>query len=155
MSQSNSTTIAQAGKITVKVDKRGKIKLYGHNFQRGNKQRHFGSILGRRYEKPAQLYRRLQSFCLTESEFGAVQASGAEVITIICDGTYAISVSDFDKYKVDFYDPGYGPQWAVHVSKFQYSSKIQKRNAILDNPPVATVRDIVQDRQMSLFGGMK
>jgi hypothetical protein len=120
---------------------------------------HIGTLKGQTYEKQAEILRQPEpSFCLTQSEFGAVVDCGAGFIRIIPQdksGTYSISVQDFKRYAEPYYNAGYGPQLRCVLPRFFHTSKVGKRNARTDNPPVPVARDVIAERreaQMNLFG---
>jgi hypothetical protein len=143
-------TIVKAGVIQVK-EVRGKWKLYAHNFQRGGR-RHIGTKSGCVYEKEAQLYRKYDTYNLTQSEYGVIRDLETGFIRIVDGGTYSISVADFDKHKIPVYDPHYGAQWGCERQYFQFTPVIQKRNAVLDNPPLEVSAPLIREKQLGLFG---
>jgi hypothetical protein len=153
MSQLNDTTITKAGEIQVKETKRG-IEFHAFNWQR-QRMLHIGTLKGQTYEKQAEILRQPEpSFCLTQSEFGAVQDCGAGFIRIIPQdksGTYSISVSDFKRHAEAYYNGAYGPQWRCALIHFASIAKVAKRNAHTDNPVIETPQPLIRDRQMSLF----
>jgi hypothetical protein len=156
MSQSNSTTITQAGKITVTEGMKG-LQLYAFNHER-KKQLHIGTLAGVVYEKTAPILNKPEpSFCLPQSELAAIEEAGGQFIRFIARGTvgtYAISVQDFRLHGEKYFNAGYGPQIRVPLAKFAFTSKVSKRNPIIDNPVIETVQPI-GPKQFSLFGGMK
>src|SRR5688572_589413 len=100
MSQLNNTIITKAGETIVKETKRG-IEFHAFNWQR-QRVVHVGTKKGVTYEKVAVVFRKLQTFNLTQSEFGKIQELDTGFIRIIPpdkSGTYSIRVSDFDRYK--------------------------------------------------------
>jgi hypothetical protein len=145
----------KAGGIYLEEGKKGKVKFYAFNHQRG-KRLHIGTLSGVTYEKVAVILRQPEpSFALTQSEFGAVIESGAGFIRIIPpdkSGTYSISVKDFERHKAPYFNSGYGGQWRVSLPHFAYSAAVTKRNSRTDNPVIAVQRDIIQPRQMGMFG---
>jgi hypothetical protein len=151
----NNSTFARAGQIVIKESKRG-VEFHAFNFQR-QRLIHVGTLNGSVYEKGNCVILRQPepSFCLPQSEYGAAVEAGALYLRCIPpdkSATYAISLQDFKEFSTPFYNQMYGPQWRVPVSKFSHTSKVSKRNVILDSPALAVARDIVQERQMSLFG---
>jgi len=136
MPQSYDSTIFKAGEIKVRETKRG-LEFHSFNWQR-QRVVHIGTIKGQTYEKQAEILRQPEpSFCLTQSEFGALVDCGAGFIRIIPGDksrTYSISVQDFKRYATDFHNSGYGPQWRVKLERFSSSSRVAPRNPIVDSP---------------------
>ena len=160
MSQDYDSTFARnikAGKIKI-VEERGKVKLFAFNHQR-RKQIHIGSVIGATYEKMAAILIKPEpSFLLNQAELGAIEEVGAGFIRIIPidrSGTYSISVQDFKRHAQPYYNASYGPQLRCAKTWFESTPQVQKRNNFTDNPPLEQIRDIVSEKQMSLFGGMK
>ena len=157
LTNSNNITIVKAGEIQIKETKRG-IEFHAFNFQR-QRMIHIGTLSGQIYEKVAPILRQPEpSFSLPQSEFGEVVEMGAGFIRIVTpdkSGTYAISVPDFKLHAEAYYNASYGPQWRVPLGKFSHVAKVAKRNARTDNPVIEQVRDIIQSKQLSLFGGTK
>jgi hypothetical protein len=145
--------ITKGGETQIRETRRG-VELHAFNFQR-QPMLHIGTLKGQTYEKQAEILRQPEpSFCLTQSEYGALVDMGAGFIRIIPGDksrTYSISVQDFKRHAEAYFNGAYGPQWRVPLGKFASIAKVGKRNAAIDNPVVETVRDIVQDRQISLF----
>jgi hypothetical protein len=150
----NTTSHVKAGDTIVKETKRG-IEFHAFNWTR-QRMLHIGTLKGQTYEKQAEILRQPEpSFCLTQSEFGAVVDCGAGFIRIIPQdktGTYSISVSDFRRHAEAYYNGAYGPQWRCALIHFQRTSKVAKRNAHTDNPVIEVAAPLIRDRQMSLFG---
>lgn len=150
----DTTTFTKTGEIRLEESK-GKVKFFAFNHEH-KKSLHVGSLIGVTYEKTAPMLRKPEpSFCLPSSELAAIEQAGGQFIRFIARGsvgTYAISLEDFKRHGERYFNAGYGYQVRVPVVKFAYSAKVAKRNPIVDNPVIETVRDIVQDRQMSLFG---
>lgn len=150
----NNTTI-KAGEIQVKESKRG-VEFHAFNFQR-QRMIHIGTLSGQTYEKGNCVILRQPepSICLPQSEYGAAVEAGALFLRCIPpdkSATYAISLRDFKQHAEAYYNAGYGPQWRVSLVHFSHTSKVGKRNAHIDNPPVQVPRDVIAERQMSLFG---
>jgi hypothetical protein len=153
------TTYSKAGKIEVKQGKKG-TEFYAFNHQHG-KPLHIGTLCGRTYEKTAPILQKPEpSFCLPQSELGAVIEHGAEFIRFIGrgrPGTFCISVQDFQRHGEPYFNQSYGPQIRVSLTcpKLQHSLKVQKRNSITDNPPVEVAAPIIKpkekDQQTSFF----
>lgn len=152
----NQTQSTKAGEITLEEGKKGKVKFYAFNRQRG-KRLHIGTLQGATYEKVAVILRQPEpSFALTQSELGAVIETGAGFIRIIPpdkSGTYSIAIKDFQRHKQPYFNSGYGPQWRVPLAHFAHSAAVQKRSPRRDNPVIAVQRDIIKPRQLGLFGG--
>lgn len=156
MSRTNDTTdFYKAGQIQTREGKKG-VEVLAYNFQHG-KPLHIGTLIGSVYEKTAPILHKPEpSFALPKSELGAVIEQGAAYIRFIgrgMPGTYSISVDDFQLHGIPYFNRSYGNQIRVSLRRFEYSPKVQKRNNIVDNPPVERTRDIIQERQMPLFGG--
>lgn len=154
MSQSDNTIISQAGKITVREGKKG-IEFYAFNHEH-KKSLHVGTLSGQVYEKTAPILRQPEpSFCLPMSELAAIEQQGGQFIRFIARGTvgtYAISLQDFKLYGERYFARGYGYQTRVPLTRFAYSPKVVKRNAILDNPPLETAGPIApREKQMGLW----
>jgi hypothetical protein len=136
----NNNTIIKAGETVVKETKRG-IEFHAFNFQR-QRMLHIGTLSGQVYEKVAVILRQPEpSFALTQTEFGAVQETGAGFIRIVTpdkDATYAISVGDFQRHAEAYYNAAYGPQWRVPLGKFSHVATAARRNAHIDNPVIET-----------------
>jgi len=157
MPLSNYSTNAQAGKIQIKEGKKG-IEFYAFNFQHG-KSLHIGTLIGRIYEKTAPILQKPEpSFSLPQSELGAAIEQGAEFIRFIARGavgTYAISVTDFKQQARPYFNQSYGPQMRISLTNpnLSHTSKVVKRNPILDSPPLEVARPIIKEKpkQMDLF----
>jgi hypothetical protein len=154
LTNSNNTTNARAGKITVKEGRKG-IEFYAFNFQHG-KPLHIGTLIGRTYEKTAPILQKPEpSFSLPQSELGAAIEQGAEFIRFIARGaigTYAISVTDFQLFAQPYYNQAYGPQMRVSLGNFSHTSKVSKRNAHIDNPAIEQAGPLIkQEKQLGLF----
>lgn len=147
----------KAGETIVKETKRGK-EFHAFNWQRQGMV-HIGTQSADVYEKVAVILRQPEpSFCLTQSELGALIETGAGFIRIVTpdkDRTYSISVQDFQHHKEAYHNLGYGPQWRVPVGKFAQIAKVAKRNPIVDSPVKQIAAPIIKHevRQPSLFGG--
>jgi len=153
MPQHDDSTFTQAGKITVREGKKG-IEFYAFNHQR-RKQLHIGTLAGSVYEKTAPILEKPErSFCLPQSELAAIEREGGQFIRFIARGavgTYAISLEDFKLYGERYFNPGYGPQIRVPLTRFpSHTPKVQKRNSITDNPPLEVPRDIIKPREKQL-----
>src|SRR5215217_8873732 len=113
----------QAGKIQVKEGKKG-IEIYAYNHEHG-RPLHVGTLIGRTYEKTAPILQKPEpSFCLPQSELGAVIEQGGEFIRFIGrgrPGTYAISVTDFQRHGEPYFNQSYGPQIRVALTQFSYT----------------------------------
>ena len=149
----DSTKQIKAGEIILKETKRG-LEFHAFNFQR-QRLLHVGTVIGATYEKVAPVLRQPEpSFSLPQSELAAVEECGAEFIRIVLPDksmTYSIAVKDFRRHGEAYYNAHYGPQVRCALGAFQHTTKVGKRSPLLDNPPIPAVRDIVQDRQISLF----
>jgi hypothetical protein len=149
MSYSNSTTITQAGKITVIEGKKG-IEFYAFNHEH-QKRLHVGTLSGAVYEKTAPILRQPEpSFCLPGSELAAIEEAGGRFIRFIARGTvgtYAISLADFKLHGERYFARGYGYQTRVPLTRFEYSPRVVKRNPVLET----TAPLIRRESQMSLF----
>jgi len=158
MSQPNNSTFAgniKTGVILIKETARG-LEFHAINYERGQLL-HIGTISGIVYEtvKPI-LEKPERSFCVSRSEYEKLTGLATGIIRVITpakDRTYAITVKDFDQHKKSYYHKMYGYQWRCALKWFSDSPEVVQRNAILDNPPIAVERDIIQDRidQLSLF----
>ena len=153
MPRSNSNTNTQAGKITVREGRKG-IEFYAFNHQR-RKQLHIGTLAGSVYEKTAPILEKPEpSFCLPQSELAAIEQEGGQFIRFIARGavgTFAISLEDFKLHGERYFNPGYGPQIRVPLTRFpSHTPKVQKRNRITDNPPAQVTAPIIKPREKQL-----
>jgi hypothetical protein len=148
-------TIVKAGEIIVKETRRG-VEFHAFNWQR-QRTLHIGTLKGATYEKQAEILRQPEpSFCLTQSELGALIEMGAGFIRIIPGDksrTYSISVQDFKRHAEAYYNGAYGPQWRVPLGAFASIAKVAKRTAATDSPVIEQAGPIVKEWQPSLFGG--
>jgi hypothetical protein len=155
MSQLQDTTIHKAGEIEVRQTRKG-YGFYAFNHTH-KKILCIGTIAGATYEKEAQVLQKPElSFCLPVAELNAVKAYDAQYIRIIPSNksaTYAISVTDFERFGEPFYNAFYGKQIRCALRYFQRSAKVVKRNPIIDNPPIETHDPLAHphEQQPSLF----
>jgi hypothetical protein len=158
MSRFDNNTVLKAGEIQVRETRRG-IEFHAWNHER-QRLIHVGTLLGQVYEKGnCTILRQPEpSICLPQSEYGAAVEVGAVYLRCIPpdkSGMYAISLEDFKQHAEPYHNISYGPQWRGSLRFFQFSSKVGKRNPIIDNPVIPInepllARKIV--KQMSLFG---
>jgi hypothetical protein len=146
--------ITKGGETQIRETRRG-VELHAFNFQR-QRMLHIGTLKGQTYEKQAEILRQPEpSFCLTQSELGALVDMGAGFIRIIPGDkskTYSISVQDFKRHAEAYYNGAYGPQWRVPLGMFASIAKVAKRNPITDNPVIEQAAPLIRERQPSLFG---
>lgn len=153
MSQWNDNT--KAGEITTREGKRG-IEFLAFNHEH-KKLLCIGTLSGMTYEKTAPILQKPEpSFCLPTSELAAIEREGGQFIRFIGrgrPGTFSISLEDFKLHGEKYFNASYGYQVRVPLSKFAYSAKVAKRNAVTDNPALPVVAPLIKrERQMSLFG---
>jgi len=144
MSLSQDTTFLRAGKIQIREGKKGR-EFFAFNHEH-KKSLHIGTLSGATYEKTAPILNKPEpSFCLPQSELTAIEQAGGQFIRFIARGsvgTYAISLDDFKRHGEKYFNAGYGYQIRVPLTKFAYSPRVTKRNAMLDNPVIATTEPI-------------
>jgi hypothetical protein len=145
--QLQDTTLA--GNIQVRPGERG-VEFHSWNHQR-ERMLHVGTLSGVTYEKQAQILQRPEpSFALCESELHAIEENRGEFIRIVSGGsTYSISLEDFKRYAVPYFNPSYGPQLRASLRYWVYVAKKAKRNARRDNPVIQTSEPFTQRPQSS------
>jgi hypothetical protein len=149
-------TFSKAGKIEIREGKKG-LEFYAFNHEH-KKPLHIGTLSGIVYEKTVPILQKPEpSFCLPTSELAAVEQAGGQFIRFIGrgrPGTFSISLEDFKSHGQSYFNAGYGKQVRVALTKFAYSSKVGKRNLIIDCPPVSRNDPFepVTNKQYSLFG---
>jgi hypothetical protein len=160
MSQSQYTKnhdAIKAGSIITEETRKG-IKFLAYNHER-RRMLHIGTLAGAVYEKVAVILQKPEpSFALTQSEFGAVVEQGARFIRIIPpnkDGTYSISVKDFQRFGETYFNSNYGPQIRCALVHFARSGAVAKRNPHVDNPVLEQAEPVERAKQLTLLGWMK
>jgi hypothetical protein len=128
----------KAGEIQIKQSKRG-IEFHAWNHERQRKI-HIGTLIGVVFEKGnvAILRKPEPSIALSQAEYGVAVDHGVQFLRCVTPekATYSISLENFKKHAESYYNPAYGPQWRCSLSFFSRTNKAEKRNAILDNPPL-------------------
>jgi hypothetical protein len=147
------TTFYKTGTIQTRQGRKG-VEFWAYNHQH-EKPLHVGTLSGAVYEKTAPILHKPEpSFCLPLSELAAVEEAAGRFIRFIGrgrPGTFSISVEDFKLHGEKYFNASYGYQIRVALKWFAYTSKVGKRNPIIDNPVIEQSRPILRDRQPSLF----
>lgn len=148
--------ITEWGDVYTKETKRG-LEFHAYNRERG-RSIHIGTMKGTTYEKGrvSILEKPEPSIALKPDECKAAVDAGATVFRAQTkDGdTYVIGLDDFNRLKVEYFNPTYGTQWRVPLCYFQRSGTTVKRNPILDTPRGSGMGEYVKSRprQLDLFG---
>lgn len=147
--------------ISTKKTRRG-ITLEAYNYTQ-NRYVETGSISGATYEKGNTSILKVvhgkynPSIALTLNELQAVVDHGVTFLRVITPApekaTYSISLSDFEKHAENYSNAYYGEQLACPLEHFVSTTKIKKRNKVMDAPPLSQGTDYErpQAQQLPLF----